>query len=84
MNILISGASGLIGKSLVSFLMSGGHSVVSLVRREPEPEKKEVFGDPVTGHLDPENLTGIDAAVHLAGENISQGRWTKKKKEKYW
>lgn len=82
MNILISGASGLLGSALVPFLTTGGHRIISLVRREPGPGKNEVFWNPVSGCLDPEELIGIDAVIHLAGENISRGRWTKKKKKK--
>ncbi|MDM8524883.1 TIGR01777 family oxidoreductase [Desulfococcaceae bacterium HSG8] len=80
LNILISGASGIVGSALVPFLTTGGHRVIRLVRRCPE--KKEVFWNPLSGYLDPNDLNGIDTVIHLAGENIGQGRWTKAKKKR--
>jgi hypothetical protein len=32
--------------------------------------------------LDPEDLRGVDAIVHLAGENIAAGRWTEAQKRR--
>ena len=77
MNILITGASGLIGSALIEYLFAQGHSFFSLQRNK---ERKEPFW-----HLDripayePDN--GFDAVIHLAGENIASGRWTKRKKK---
>ena len=42
MNILISGASDLTGRSLVSFLTSQGHSFVSLVRRAISEQQQKI------------------------------------------
>ena len=36
--------------------------------------------DPMAGKLNPTALEGIDAVVHLAGENIAARRWTAKQK----
>jgi len=47
------------------------------VRRPPGPE--EIGWDPVAGRLDPNDLEGLDAVVHLAGENIGV-RWTAARK----
>ncbi|QTA86127.1 TIGR01777 family oxidoreductase [Desulfonema magnum] len=82
LNVLVSGASGILGSALVPFLTTGGHRVVGLVRRKPVPEKEEIYWNPVSGHLDLNELGGIDTVVHLAGENIGQGRWTEKKKKR--
>ncbi len=79
MRVLIGGASGFIGTSLKRALEESGHSVVSLVRREPQPN--EVRWQPATGYIDSENLGQIDAAVNLAGEGIF-GRWTPAKKSR--
>ncbi|MCP4756459.1 MAG: TIGR01777 family protein [Proteobacteria bacterium] len=79
LTVLVSGAGGLIGSSLIPFFTTGGHRVIRLVRREPDPERDEVFWDPMAGVLDPADLEGVDAVVHLAGENIGQ-RWSEKKK----
>lgn len=53
----------------------------TLVRR-PSREATEVFWDPGGGRLDASELEGFDAVVHLAGENIASGRWTKERKER--
>lgn len=78
--ILISGASGLIGSSLVPFLTTGGHEVFRLVRKRPSlPD--EIFWDPSSGKIDPSEIEGFDAIIHLAGENIGESRWTPQKKK---
>lgn len=82
MNILITGASGLVGAALISFLTSGGDRVVRLVRSQPRPGTAEVRWDPAKGDVDIAALEGLDAVVHLAGENIASGRWTPEKKAK--
>ena len=79
MNILVSGASGFIGSSLVEFLTKKGHRVTRLVRSQPKSD--EVYWDPTAGKLDATGLDGIDGVVHLAGESIV-GRWTAEKKKK--
>lgn len=81
MHIAITGASGLVGSALKSFLTTGGHRVTSLVRHE-STSSNEVQWDPARGVLDPTQLDGIDALIHLAGENIGEGRWTAKKKQR--
>ena len=81
MRILVTGASGLIGSALVSFLGAGGHRVLRLVRAQPRPGQGEVHWDPAAGKVDPMGLQGLDAAVHLAGESIAQ-RWTPERKAK--
>ena len=78
--IAVTGASGLIGRALCAFLESGGHEVRRVVRHAPGPG--EVQWDPDAGTIDAAALTGVTAAVHLAGENISGGRWTAARKRK--
>jgi uncharacterized protein (TIGR01777 family) len=77
--IAISGASGLVGRNLAMFLMSGGHQVARLVREKPRVAT-EIPWDPARGELDATALEGIDAVVHLAGANLAQGRWTPERK----
>jgi uncharacterized protein len=79
MKIAITGASGLVGGALVPFLTAGGHEVVRLVRRAPRASD-EASWDPVAGAIDATALEGVDAVVHLAGENIAGGRWTQARK----
>jgi uncharacterized protein (TIGR01777 family) len=78
LKILLSGASGMVGRALTQFLATGGHTVTPLVRRKPRAN--EVQWDPATGFPNPEAAEGFDAVVHLAGENIAEGRWTEEKK----
>lgn len=76
-HLAVTGASGLLGSSLVPFLTTGGHRVTPIVRGPPG--QGEIGWDPSRGRLDPEPLEGLDAIVHLAGENVGS-RWTREKK----
>ncbi|MCP3953744.1 MAG: TIGR01777 family protein [Desulfobacterales bacterium] len=82
LTILVSGASGVVGSALVPFLTTGGHRVLKLVRRPPRPGADEIFWDPVRDVIDRDNLPPVDAVIHLAGENIGQGKWTAAKKKR--
>jgi uncharacterized protein (TIGR01777 family) len=75
--VLVSGASGLIGRALIRHLTDRGYQVRTLVRHAPR--LGEVSWDPAMGLLDPGQLTGVQAVVHLAGENIG-ARWTSARK----
>lgn len=77
--ILISGASGLIGNAIIPILRSRGHEVKTLVRREPG--QNEIYWNPSNGELNISEIEGFDVVIHLAGENIAEGRWNKAKKE---
>lgn len=74
MKIVISGASGLIGKRLVEQLQQHGHEVVRLVRRAAGTG--EIMWDPKAGVLSASALEGADAVVHLSGAGIGDKRWT--------
>ncbi|MFZ2642343.1 MAG: TIGR01777 family oxidoreductase [Verrucomicrobiia bacterium] len=65
MNILLSGAGGLVGSALAPRLVAESHTLTRLSHSQPWPE-----------------LAVHDAVVHLAGENISTGRWTPERKER--
>jgi uncharacterized protein (TIGR01777 family) len=75
MKILITGASGLIGRALSSTLKAQGHTIVSAVRREPR-RNDEVQWDPKSGTMAASAFDGVDAVVHLAGAGIGDKRWT--------
>ena len=82
MKILISGSSGLVGSALNSFLREKGHEVLKLVRVRADLKPDEIGWDPKQGGvISPSLIEGLDAVVHLAGENI-MGRWTRAKKER--
>jgi len=73
--VAITGASGLIGSALSAFLSARGDVVVHLVRREPRTGS-EVGWDPASRRLDPGDLSGLTAVVHLAGAGVGAHRWT--------
>ncbi len=80
MRIAVTGASGLIGRALVSHLARRGHDVVRLVRRSPAAAD-EVHWDPDGGSLDVAALGSVDAVVHLAAAPASfPHRWTEARK----
>jgi uncharacterized protein (TIGR01777 family) len=79
MHVVVSGSRGLVGSALVPFLTTGGHRVTRLVRGiAAGPD--ETAWDPARGLIDASRLDGVDAVVHLAGENIAAGRWTPARK----
>lgn len=73
--VAITGASGLIGSALSAFLSARGDHVVHLVRRAPRA-RHEVGWDPASRRLDPGDLSGLAAVVHLAGAGVGDHRWT--------
>ena len=73
--VAISGASGLIGSALSAFLQARGDDVVHLVRRQPSTDS-EIGWDPTSRTLDPGDLSGLTAVVHLAGAGVGEHRWT--------
>ncbi len=83
MKIFVTGATGFIGKRLVSRLIDDGHEVTGLTRNVPHAVKK--LGTKlklVDFACDlPEVLSGIDAVINLAGEPVI-GRWTDSRKSR--
>jgi uncharacterized protein (TIGR01777 family) len=79
MKVAVTGSSGLVGSALVPSLTASGHEVLRLVRRAPKA-KDEARWDPEAGTIDAVGLEGLDAVVHLTGENIGEGRWTEARK----
>ena len=81
MTVLVTGSHGLVGSALIPNLEAGGHRVLRLVRRGPQGDVERRW-DPETGELDAASLDGVQAVVHLAGENIASGRWNDAKKDR--
>jgi uncharacterized protein (TIGR01777 family) len=81
MDVVVSGSSGLIGSALVQALTDAGHRAVRLVRHD-DPSPDAVRWDPDAGTIDAAGLEGVDAVVHLAGENIGARRWTDEQKRR--
>jgi uncharacterized protein len=83
LRVAVSGASGLLGRALLPFLTTGGHEILRLIRGRHPPAQApgEVYWDLRTGRIESEKLEGLDAVVHLAGENIA-ARWTNQRKRR--
>lgn len=84
--VLVTGGSGLIGSHLARDLGRRGYEVVVLSR---SPEKAElpagvraVAWDAESPEGWGEHADGAFAIVHLAGENVADGRWTEEKKRR--
>ena len=80
MRILLTGATGLIGRELGKALAARGDRLVCLVR---DPEARRHLPFPATcfewDHLRAVPalaLEGVDAIVHLAGEPVAGKRWS--------
>jgi uncharacterized protein (TIGR01777 family) len=85
LRVTITGATGLIGRTLVARLRAAG-AEVTVLSRDPERALKSLGGaeapalqafawDPLNEPAPPESLAGRDAVVHMAGENVAQ-RWS--------
>lgn len=79
MKVLITGATGLVGKEIVKILQEKGIAIHFL---STSPQKvtaksniKGFYWNPKTGEIDENCLTGVDAVIHLAGATIAK-RWT--------
>jgi uncharacterized protein len=82
MRILITGASGLIGRALQKSFKTKGYEMLLASRKEPKHDN-EIQWNPDSGFADEDlpRLEGLLAVVHLAGENIAGLRWTDEKKK---
>lgn len=82
MKILVTGATGLIGKSLVKKLEEKGHFINILTRKKSE-KFNEFQWDPQKNYIEDDAFEGVEAIIHLAGATIAK-RWTESyKKELY-
>ena len=77
----ITGSSGFVGKALVTVLRARGHEVRRFVRpssgSSSDTDTDAIAWDPATGKIDAARCAGIDTVIHLAGENVASGRFTK-------
>lgn len=81
MKVLVTGATGFVGKKLCRRLLLEGHSLVLVSRKPDRAEKDLEFPGAYFPSPPPERaFEGVDAVVNLAGENVGEGRWTEAKK----
>lgn len=89
MIVLITGATGFIGKALTARLASEGHAL-RILTRNPNATQAGSMPDalaaataffwPAGGPVPDAAMDGVDAVIHLAGENIGQWPWTAARK----
>lgn len=92
MRVIISGATGLIGRSLSERLIENGEEVVVLSRSIEKaksiiPKAKDYVEGRINGSTNPELLevlSNADAVINLSGENVLGGRWTQNQKGKIY
>lgn len=75
MRVAIAGATGLIGSAVAEHLRSRGHTVVRLVRRDPEQPDDRRW-DPPSRTIEGPGLADVEAVVNFAGAGIADFRWT--------
>lgn len=81
-NILITGATGMIGKALIKAFQAEGHTLSILSRKRTKITGVEVFlWDVYKQQIDAKCLNDVDTIIHLAGENIAAKKWTKERKQ---
>ncbi len=84
MKVLITGATGLVGKALTKRCLDNGISVHYLTTSKDKIEKKPNYNgyywNPRKGLIDEAAFEDIDTIIHLAGASIAE-RWTPKHRE---
>ncbi|KAA3613564.1 MAG: TIGR01777 family protein [Calditrichaeota bacterium] len=81
-SVLVTGATGLVGKHLCSKLQKKGYDVKILSRqKKARSEYKAFYWNPVENAIDKTALEKTDYIIHLAGANLSSKRWSKKRKK---
>ncbi len=86
--VLITGGTGMIGKALTKALLEKGYEVIILTRNvkqlkiKNEKLKVDYTEWNVAKKLIDENaIAKADYIIHLAGANVGEKRWTKKRKQ---
>ncbi|SHO50646.1 TIGR01777 family oxidoreductase [Desulfopila aestuarii] len=79
MRTLITGASGLIGSALLESLHAKGHAIRCL-QRNKKNSASTIWNTDVFAQQ--ENEDNFDTIIHLAGENVADGRWNESRKKR--
>ncbi|WP_264543233.1 MULTISPECIES: TIGR01777 family oxidoreductase [Flavobacterium] len=84
MKVLITGATGLVGKEVVDLLLQNGVKINYLTtsknKIQYQPNYNGFYWNPETGIIDENCLIGVRVIINLAGSSIAQ-KWTSKNKE---
>ncbi|HKN40770.1 MAG TPA: TIGR01777 family oxidoreductase [Acidimicrobiia bacterium] len=78
MDVVVTGASGLIGSALMPGLERAGHRMIPMGRGQASGDA--LHWDPERGAIDAGGLEGVGAVVNLAGEGIGNKRWNDEQK----
>jgi len=82
--VLVTGATGLVGKKVIKILHDKGIAIHFLTTTASKviskTNTKGFYWNPKTGEIDENCLSGVDAIIHLAGASIAK-RWTNSYKE---
>jgi uncharacterized protein (TIGR01777 family) len=82
LKFLITGASGLIGKALISFLETAGHQVNTVVRNPSKIGPSSVFFSGEEFKFKPDDH--FDCIINLAGAGIADQRWSQSRKKEIY
>lgn len=82
--VCVLGATGLLGGALRQTLRAKGVEVVGYSRRPQRGAGQWAQWDPAAGQIEREPLEGAHVVVNLAGEDLSNGRWTAARKRQLW
>src|SRR5215216_7843552 len=88
--VLITGGTGLIGTALSKMLVSKGYEVIILSRQSEKKPPTSNVQPPIVSYshwnienetIDKDAVAKADYIIHLAGANLSEKRWTAKRKK---
>jgi uncharacterized protein (TIGR01777 family) len=84
-NVLITGGTGMIGKALTGALVDKGYTITILTREKQDNSADEHINyaewDIESQTIDNDAIAKADHVIHLAGANVGEKRWTKKRKK---
>ncbi|MEK6554772.1 MAG: TIGR01777 family oxidoreductase [Bdellovibrionota bacterium] len=84
MKILVTGGTGFLGHQLLNALIEKNHELVLTSRKQNisfQPFPAQIIEWPIDFNKSKDSLQTIDAVIHLAGENIADGRWSEERKK---